>query len=105
VTLNPAKLLHVDDRVGSIKIGKDADLVLWNDNPLSVYARAEKTWVDGILFFDRQEDVKMQDWVEKERARIIQKLQALPKGAGGEGGDRRSRPKQHYECESTEDEG
>jgi len=105
VTLNPAKLLHVDNRVGSIKIGKDADLVLWNDNPLSVYARAEKTWVDGILFFDRQEDVKMQDWVEKERARIIQKLQALPKGAGGEGGDRRSRPKQHYECESTEDEG
>lgn len=105
VTLNPAKLLHVDDRVGSIKIGKDADLVLWNDNPLSVYARAEKTWVDGILFFDRQEDAKMQDWVEKERARIIQKLQALPKGAGSEGGDRRSRPKQHYECESTEDEG
>ncbi|WP_438829873.1 amidohydrolase family protein [Aquimarina agarivorans] len=42
VTLNPAKLLHIDDRVGSIKVGKDADLVLWTDNPLSVYAKAEK---------------------------------------------------------------
>ena len=106
VTLNPAKLLHVDDRVGSIKIGKDADHVLWNDNPLSIYARAEKTWVDGILFFDRQEDAKMQDWVEKERARIIQKLQALPKSKGeGEGSDRPGRPKHYYDCESIEDEG
>lgn len=42
VTLNPAKLLHVDNRVGSIKEGKDADLVLWSDNPLSIYAIAEK---------------------------------------------------------------
>lgn len=44
VTLNPAKLLHVDDRVGSIKEGKDADIVLWSDNPLSIYAIAEKQW-------------------------------------------------------------
>lgn len=42
VTLNPAKLLHIDDKVGSIKIGKDADLVLWTDHPLSIYAKAEK---------------------------------------------------------------
>ena len=69
VTINPAKLLHVDDRTGSIKAGKDADVVLWNDHPLSVYASAEKTWVDGILFFDRQEDLKLQDAVQKERAR------------------------------------
>ncbi len=104
VTLNPAKLLHVDDRVGSIKAGKDADLVLWNDNPLSVYARAEKTWVDGVLYFDRQEDAKLQKWVEQERARIIQKLYAQPKG--GEGRERGgAAKKQHYECESNEDEG
>lgn len=105
VTLNPAKLLRVDDRVGSIKIGKDADLVLWNEHPLSIYARAEKTWVDGTLFFDRQEDAKMQDWVEKERARIIQKLQAAPKSSGGSARIGRGRPKQHYHCDSMDDEG
>ncbi|MFN0216042.1 MAG: amidohydrolase family protein [Saprospiraceae bacterium] len=103
VTINPAKLLHVDNQTGSIKSGKDADLVLWNDNPLSVYAKAEKTWVDGILFFDRQEDMKHQEEVQKERARIIQKLQAEKKG--GEGGEKPSRPKQHYHCDSEEDEG
>ncbi len=103
VTLNPAKLLHVDDRTGSIKAGKDADVVLWSDNPLSVYAKAEKTWVDGILFFDRQDDIKRQDEVQKERARLIQKLQADKKG--GEGGEKPSRPKQHYHCDSEEDEG
>ncbi|HRI59573.1 MAG TPA: amidohydrolase family protein, partial [Saprospiraceae bacterium] len=104
VTLNPAKLLHVDDRVGSIKIGKDADLVLWNDNPLSVYARAEQTWVDGILYFDRQQDAKAREQLERERARIIQKLlQSPPKG--GEGRERPSPPKKYYDCDSMDDEG
>ncbi len=103
VTINPAKLLHVDDRTGSIRTGKDADLVLWSDNPLSIYAKAEKTWVDGILFFDRQEDLKLQEAVQKERARIIQKLQTEKKG--GEGGEKPSRSKQHYHCDSEEDEG
>lgn len=104
VTLNPAKLLHVDDRVGSIKTGKDADLVLWNDNPLSIYARAEKTWVDGVLYFDRQEDAKTQEQVEQERARIIQKLlQSAPRG--GEGRERPSPAKKYYECDSADDEG
>jgi imidazolonepropionase-like amidohydrolase len=103
VTIHPAKLLHVDQQTGSIKTGKDADVVLWNENPLSVYAKAEKTWVDGILFFDRQEDAKMQEWVRKERARLIQKIQSAKKG--GEGGEKPSAPKQHYHCDSEEDEG
>jgi imidazolonepropionase-like amidohydrolase len=51
VTINPAKLLHIDDRVGSIKEGKDADLVLWSDHPLSVYAVAEKTLIEGVVYF------------------------------------------------------
>ncbi len=103
VTINPAKLLHVDDRVGSIKTGKEADVVLWNDNPLSIYAKAEKTWVDGILFFDRQQDALMQEEVQRERARLIQKLQGEKKG--GEGGEKPRGPKEHYECESDEDQG
>ncbi|HEY0784227.1 MAG TPA: amidohydrolase family protein [Acidobacteriaceae bacterium] len=52
ITLNPAWIIGVDDRVGSIDIGKDADLVLWNVDPLSIYARAEKVYIDGDLFFD-----------------------------------------------------
>ncbi len=57
VTLNPAKALHVQDKVGSIKVGKDADLVLWSADPLSIYAKAEKTIVDGIIYFDRYRDL------------------------------------------------
>lgn len=107
VTLNPAKLLHIEDRVGSIKTGKDADLVLWNDNPLSIYARPEKTWVDGILFFDRAEDARRSEWVRGERARLIQKMQAEKKSdEGGPGSGRRpAAPKHYYECESADDEG
>jgi imidazolonepropionase-like amidohydrolase len=52
VTLNPAWIIGVDDRTGSIDVGKDADLVLWNHDPLSTYARAQKVYIDGELFFD-----------------------------------------------------
>jgi adenine deaminase len=102
VTLNPAKLLHVDDRVGSIKTGKDADLVLWTDNPLSVYARAAKTWVDGTLYFDAQRDAEMRASVQTERARLLQKMQANRKGGEGE---RPAGPKTYYHCDSDADEG
>jgi imidazolonepropionase-like amidohydrolase len=71
VTINPAKILHLADRIGSIKVGKDADLVLWTDNPLSVYARAGKTMVDGIIYFDEEQDVKMKEQIDSERNRII----------------------------------
>jgi imidazolonepropionase-like amidohydrolase len=74
VTLNPAKMLHIDDKVGSIKVGKVADLVLWTDNPLSVYAKVDKTIIDGRIYFDRTEDEKLQQDIKTERARIIAKL-------------------------------
>ena len=74
VTLNPAKLLHIDDKVGSIKLGKDADLVLWTDNPLSIYAKVLQTYVDGICYFDSERDGQMRDEIKKERARLIQKM-------------------------------
>src|SRR5690606_34398501 len=51
VTLNPAKLLHIDDRVGSVKVGKDADMVLWNGHPMSIYTKAEKTLIEGKVYF------------------------------------------------------
>ena len=53
ITINPAWIIGVDDKTGSIDVGKDADLVLWNSYPLSTYALADKVWIDGQLFFDR----------------------------------------------------
>lgn len=74
VTLNPAKLLHLDNRVGSIKAGKDADVVLWSDNPLSIYSKVMYTIIDGQIYYDRKEDEQMRIDIQKERARIIQKM-------------------------------
>ncbi|PVD50105.1 amidohydrolase [Terrimonas sp.] len=74
VTINPAKALHINDKTGSIKAGKDADVVLWSDNPLSIYAKAEKTIVDGIIYFDSEKDLLMRSNIAAERNRIIQKM-------------------------------
>ena len=71
VTLNPAKLLHIDDRVGSIAEGKDADLVLWSDHPLSVYAVAETTYIEGVPYFDRETDAALREQLAEERNQLI----------------------------------
>ncbi len=81
VTLNPAKLLHLDEKTGSIKVGKDADVVLWSDNPLSIYAKAEKTIIEGVIYYDIEEDKKLREEILKERARIIQEM-IVEKNAG-----------------------
>jgi imidazolonepropionase-like amidohydrolase len=74
VTVNPATMLHVIDRVGTIKTGKDADLVLWTDNPLSIYAKPEKTIVDGTIYFDLEHDAQLRKQISAERNRLVQKL-------------------------------
>ncbi len=74
VTLNPATMLHINDRVGSIRSGIDADAVLWNDNPLSIYAKPLQTYVDGRLYFDIENDRQAREEISKERNRIIQKM-------------------------------
>lgn len=73
VTLNPAKQLAIADRVGSLAAGMDADVVLWSDHPLSNYARAEQTWVDGRRYFDRSADTREQAHIATERERLLQK--------------------------------
>lgn len=103
VTLNPAKLLHIDNKVGSIKVGKDADLVLWSDNPLSIYAKAEKTIIDGQIYFDLEEDLKLRANIQKERARIIQKM--IEEKKGGAPTQKPSMKKRNlYECDSMEED-
>ena len=70
ITWNPAVQLGIQDRVGSIEVGKDADLAIWNGHPLSVYARVETTLVDGAVFFDRQQDLARRPDILKERAQL-----------------------------------
>ncbi len=74
VTLNPAKLLHLDHRMGSIKKGKDADIVLWSGNPLSIYSKAEKTIIEGVIYFDIERDKELRNRNRNERNRIISKM-------------------------------
>jgi len=74
VTLNPAKQLRIDHRVGSLEPGKDADFVIWSGSPLSTYSICEQTWIDGRKYFDIEEDKEMRKQVEAERARLIQKV-------------------------------
>ena len=82
VTLNPARMLKLDHRIGSIETGKDADLVLWSTDPLSIKAKVQRTYVDGICFFDVKKDEQMRTLIAQERDRLIRAMLA----ANAEGG-------------------
>ncbi len=97
VTLNPAKLLHLDDRMGSLKAGKDADVVVWTDNPLSIHAKVEYTIVDGTVLYDAERDAEMRQKNQQEKARIISKML----DDNNKGGEKKSFFKKengHYHC-------
>ncbi len=83
ITLNPAWQLGIDDRVGSIEVGKDADLAIWSGHPFSVYSRVEMTFVDGELFFDRQQDLARRAELERERVQLEQAEPNRPPAQGG----------------------
>jgi len=101
VTLNPAKLLHIDDKVGSVKVGKNADLVLWNTNPLSIYAKAEKTLIEGVTYFDIEKDKLMRVAIKKERNELINMM--LNEKSGGAAMQAPSkRDKQEFHCDTVE---
>jgi imidazolonepropionase-like amidohydrolase len=70
ITYNGAVQLGVEKRVGSIEVGKDADVVIWSGDPLSVYSIAETTFIDGEVFFDIKKDKEMRDQMAKERAAL-----------------------------------
>lgn len=104
VTLNPAKLLHLDDRLGSIKAGKDADLVLWGNNPLTTTAKVELTFIDGAVYFDRKKDEILQKRNDMERARIITKmLRSADQGESTKPFIKKG--KKHYHCDTLGEEG
>ena len=73
ITINPAKQLRIDDRVGSIEVGKDADIAIFDKHPLSVYAVAQKTLVDGVVYFDRARDLERRADIEARRKELLEK--------------------------------
>ncbi len=82
-TINPAIQLGIDKRVGSIEVGKDADLAIYNHDPLSVYAVVQKTIIDGKIYFDRDKDIAMRPELAKEKAALIEKERQASGGRGG----------------------
>jgi imidazolonepropionase-like amidohydrolase len=93
VTINAAKAVAIDSKIGSLEAGKDADFVIWSGNPLSQFTKAEQTWIDGKKYFSLEEDKANRDEIAKERAQLIQAVIAAgpsdaPAGPvrGGRGG-------------------
>jgi imidazolonepropionase-like amidohydrolase len=100
VTINPAKLLHLDQRMGSVKEGKDADLVLWSAHPLSVYAMPVKTMVDGRVLYDRERDQQLKSSIAQERSRIMEKMKEAKK-SGGRTAPGRPAYRHHFHCDDV----
>ena len=67
VTINPAKQLRIDNRVGSLEVGKDADVVVWNHHPLSTAAIVDRAYIDGVVYYDRAKDLDRVAAIEKEK--------------------------------------
>ena len=101
VTINPAKLLHIDHRVGSIKVGKDADVVLWNDHPMSIYAKVEKTIIEGKIYFDIKEDERKRTAIKLEKAKLID-LMLKEKMGGAKTQLPKKRKDRNFHCDTKE---
>jgi imidazolonepropionase-like amidohydrolase len=82
VTINPAKQLGVSDRVGSIEVGKDADIVIYDKDPLSNYAKVQKVWIDGNKYFDRDSDVSARPNKDLEKKKLADKEKAATPAQG-----------------------
>ncbi len=76
VTLNPAKQLRIEKYVGSLEVGKDADLVVWSGSPLSIFSRCEQTWIDGLPYFQLEQDRQLRADESRMRNVLVQKILA-----------------------------
>jgi N-acetylglucosamine-6-phosphate deacetylase len=74
VTLNPARQLRIDQYVGSLEVGKQADLVIWSGPPLSIMSRCEQTWIDGRRYFDLRQDRELRERDARLRSRLVQMI-------------------------------
>ena len=98
VTLNPAIQLRIEKYVGSLEVGKHADIVIWNGPPLSNFALCEQTWIDGRKYFDRAEDIKQRKQSSTLRATLIQKILASGQPMQ-KPGERKKDPSELWPCE------
>ena len=94
--------MHIDDKVGSIKVGKDADIVLWNDHPLSIYAKAEKTLIEGVVYFDLQKDEEQRIAIANERNSLIGQLM-LEKNKGSNTQEPKKKERREDHCDTLEE--
>ncbi|MBM3784802.1 MAG: amidohydrolase family protein [Acidobacteria bacterium] len=78
ITINPAKQLEIDGRVGSIEVGKDADLAIFDRHPLSNFAKVQKVFIDGKLYFDRDEDMSQRAGKQAKRKSMLDQQKARP---------------------------
>lgn len=101
VTLNPAKLLHLDDRTGSLKVGKDADVVIWSNHPLSIKARAEKTIIDGAVYFDIEKDKTLRNKIQEEKATLTA-MMLIDKNKGLKTNPAKKKEKQRMHCDTEQ---
>jgi imidazolonepropionase-like amidohydrolase len=103
VTLNPAKTLHLDSEMGSVKAGKAADLVLWTANPLSIEARVSLTMIDGVVYYEEAGQAQKQQQIEQERVRILSlMLAASERGEATKTPQKKA--KKHYHCDTLGEE-
>jgi imidazolonepropionase-like amidohydrolase len=89
VTINPARQLMIENRVGSIEVGKDADMVLYDQHPLSNFAKVEKVMIDGQIYFDRNQDLESRPLREAEKKVLLQKAEAERKKSAAPSTSRR----------------
>ena len=106
VTINSARQLKIENRVGSLEPGKDGDFAVWNGSPLSTYSICEQTWVDGRRFFDREENQSLVDEVTQQRATLVQKALTSKKEKGTSGEKKTSKgyyENDNYSCSHLEE--
>ena len=103
ITINPAKLLHLDAQTGSIKVGKDADVVLWTTHPMSIYAKAETTIIDGTVYFDLAHDLAKREAIKKERS-MLMNMMLHEKNNGAQVQAPKKNVKREFHCDTEETE-
>jgi len=89
VTINPAKQLGIEKRVGSIEAGKDGDLVIYDQHPLSTFTKVEKVFIDGQMYFDRDKDMGDRSAKEQQKKQLVTKAAEEQKKNAPTAGGRR----------------